>query len=278
MFSQFNSVRFCSLRLNVRRATHLGCDVLSIFDSARFDSASVQLSYRWLHDSPFSVHVLREANSLRWHVFKLRGQQLVSHVVGDGYGDAIIRTTSLGLADREPALTYDANHASIDEQPESTRLPSKQILVFGEIKKSGEATLIFIPEADALRLVAIHNAIQTSSTWGKFFDAIPADELDTVYERVFDDETERLPDRAEKFDSDALGVCEGDYPDWPEQKMLEWLPAHVCRQFGKMESSVLNGPYLSLDIRRTPEIIVTLAQAGFGLSWDDELVNKASGN
>jgi hypothetical protein len=49
-------------------------------------------------------------------------------------------------------------------------------------------------------------------------------------------------------------AVDGEYPEWPEQKMLAWLPANICRQFGKMESSVLNGPFLSLDVRRTPEI------------------------
>jgi hypothetical protein len=64
------------------------------FDSVRFAAGSVQLSYRWLHASPFSVHVLRETNSLRWHVFKCCGRRLLSHVVGDGYGSAMIRATS----------------------------------------------------------------------------------------------------------------------------------------------------------------------------------------
>lgn len=67
-------------------------------------------------------------------------------------------------------------------------------------------------------------------------------------------EDEGLPDRSAKFDSDRLGISDGDYPDWPEQKMLDWLPGHVCRQFGKCESSVLNGPFFSLNVQRAPEI------------------------
>jgi len=53
-----------------------------VFDSARFTAGSVQLSYRWLHASPFSVHVLREKEGSCWHVFKCQGRQLLSHVVG----------------------------------------------------------------------------------------------------------------------------------------------------------------------------------------------------
>jgi hypothetical protein len=163
------------------------------------------------------------------------------------------------------------------EQTESTLSPSKQALVFGQIQKAGQAVLVFIPEADAVRLAAIHRAIATSETWGDFFDAVPPEELDTVYGRA-SDEDEHLPDRSAKFDPDLLGVCEGDYPDWPEQKMFDWLPAHVCREFGRVESSVLNGPLLSLDVRRTPEILAALERAGFECRLDEELVRRACGN
>jgi hypothetical protein len=277
-----------------------------IFDSARFSAGSVQLSYGWLHVSSFSVHVLRETISSRWHVFKCCGRRLLSHVVGDGYGEAMIRATSIGLFDREPAFTYEATPATFDEireenlaqialaegtenddefslhniedqQTARTLSPSRQTLVFGQIQKPGEVALIFIPEADAVRLAAIHRGIATAETWGDFFDAIPPEELDTVHDRILDQD-ERLPDRSAKFDPDLLGVCEGDYPEWPEQKMLDWIPAHVCREFGRTEPSVLNGPFLSLDVRRTPEILAALERAGFECRLDEELVGRASGS
>lgn len=86
-----------------------------IFASVRFSSGSVQLSFRWLYDSPISVHVLRETNGSRWDIFKCWGSKLIAHVSGSGYGDALIRATSLGLADHEPALTYEATLATLDE-------------------------------------------------------------------------------------------------------------------------------------------------------------------
>jgi hypothetical protein len=95
--------------------------------------------------------------------------------------------------------------------------------------------------------------------------------------RAFEQD-EPLPNRSAKFDPDRLGVCEGDYPEWPEQKMLDWLPAHVCREFGRVESSVLNGPFLSLDVRRAPEILAALERAGFECRLDEELVRRACGN
>jgi hypothetical protein len=167
---------------------------------------------------------------------------------------------------------------SEDEQTKSTLSPSKQTLVFGQNQKAGQAVLVFIPEADAVHLAAIHRAIATAETWSDFFDAVPPEELDVVYERLVDEETEPLPDRSAKFDPDRLSVCEGDYPDWPEQKMIDWLPAHICREFGRVESSVLHGAFLSLDVRRTPEILVALERAGFECRLDEDLVRRACGN
>jgi hypothetical protein len=279
-----------------------------VFDSARFDEGSVQLSYRWIHDSPFTVHVLRETTSSRWHVFKCCGSKLLSQIVGDSYGDAMIRATSIGLSDREPAVTFDgitpttideireenltqialaegselddddsSLHNIEDEQAERPHLPSKQALVFGEIKKAGEATLIFIPEADALRLAAIRRAIASSSTWADFFRLMPPADLTYVLNSMRDCDDDPQP--SDTFDVERLpGFCDGDWPSWPEQEMLTWLPAHVCRGFGKMESSVLNGPYLSLDVSRTPEIIAALELAGFAVRWDEELVRRACGS
>lgn len=119
--------------------------------------------------------------------------------------------------------------------------------------------------------------VENSETWGEFFNAIPPDELDRVLDRLTDDDG-GMPDRSSKFDSDLLGCSDGDYPDFVEQKMFDWLPAHVCREFGKMKSSVLNGPLLALDVRRTPEIIAALERAGFECRLDEELVRRACGN
>ena len=56
------------------------------------------------------------------------------------------------------------------------------------------------------------------------------------------DRGEPLPTDDAAFDVDLLpGFTEGDWPEWPEQKMLDWLPAKICREYGQIESSVLNG-------------------------------------
>jgi len=45
------------------------------------------------------------------------------------------------------------------------------------------------------------------------------------------DRHEPLPDDDAAFDVDVLpGFTEGDWPEWPEQKMLDWLPAEICHE------------------------------------------------
>ena len=156
-------------------------------------------------------------------------------------------------------------------------MPSRKILVFGQIKKAGEATLIFIPESEALRLAAIHRAIADSATWADFFRLMPSADLTYVLNSMRECDDDPLP--SDKFDVERLpGFCDGDWPTWPDQQMLEWLPASICRQYGRIEDSMLNGQYLVLDVRRTPEIIAALELAGFECRWDEALVKRASGN
>ena len=73
------------------------------------------------------------------------------------------------------------------------------------------------------------------------------------------------------------GFTEGNWQDWPEQKMLDWLPAEICRQYGEIESSVLNGPFVRFDPSRTPNILEALERSGFHLRLDEKLVRTACG-
>ncbi len=154
-----------------------------------------------------------------------------------------------------------------------------ETLVFGVIQNgAGEQGLVFIPKPEATRLAAIHAAISGSQTWGEFFATMPLGDSNYVRESRLDCD-ECVPDPSEKFDVELLpGFTDGDWPDWPEQKMLDWPPAEICQRYGRVESSVLNGPYLTLDVTRSPEIVDALERAEFELRFDEELVRKACGS
>ena len=62
-----------------------------------------------------------------------------------------------------------------------------------------------------------------------------------------------------------------------EQKMLEWLPTEICREYGQIESSVLNGSFVRFDPGRTPDIVEALERSGFYLRLNEKLVRTACG-
>jgi hypothetical protein len=66
---------------------------------------------------------------------------------------------------------------------------------------------------------------------------------------------EDVPQDSDEFSVDDLpGFTDGDWPDFVEQKMFDWLPPDICHRFGRSESTMLNGPMLVLDIRQINEI------------------------
>jgi len=57
--------------------------------------------------------------------------------------------------------------------------------------------------------------------------------------------------------------------------MLEWVPAWIRLQYGLVEDSALNGPFLRLVGRA--EIVKAFESVGFRCELDDGLVEGASG-
>lgn len=163
---------------------------------------------------------------------------------------------------------------------------------------------VLIPRSEALRLVSIHKAISDSETWGEFKQQLRPEDWQYVLSGLdyptlaeyrdkerfsSDDEAlesyrslplgERMPIDSDQFKADWLpGFTDGDWPEWPAQQALNWVPREVQRRFGKTNSSVLNGPFLELDPGRAPEIIAAMEQFGYICDRNDELVQSASGN
>ncbi len=136
-------------------------------------------------------------------------------------------------------------------------------------------SLVVIPRGEANRLAALNEALENSSTWGEFLDAISGDPvtLDELGDR-FDE----LPARELPFDPDDIyGFADGDWPAWPMAKMLEWLPVSVQR-LGSLQRTALNGDALEIDEDLVDEVIAALAAEGFeGLEDPDSIVVTACG-
>jgi hypothetical protein len=159
----------------------------------------------------------------------------------------------------------------------ATPLKAKSTYVFGVVTRGGDETnLVFIPEPEARRLAAIHQAICRSKTWSDFTRQMPEDDLQEVVSRFIEDD-EPLPSDEDRFVVDFLppAFFDGDWPDWAEQKMLHWVPSAILRKYGIMMPTAINGSYPILDPSRKLEIVAAMNEAGFECREDEELVKGA---
>lgn len=129
--------------------------------------------------------------------------------------------------------------------------------------------LVFMERSKALENVAFRDA----ETWGDFRRNAPELYKQAISELGGDDEDEDAgpPDDLE-LDHDSL-AADGDFLYFPEQLMLDLIPAFIQKQFGRLEESVLNGPMLSLDPRHEDYIVAALRKHGFSVQRDNALVD-----
>jgi len=149
----------------------------------------------------------------------------------------------------------------------------KQTIVYGMTAWG----LLFIPRSRAERLAAIHSALRHSKTWGDFRAKMPRVICQEVM-RGIQENVGRFPRNAERFDSGLLpGFCDGDWPAFPAQEMLRWVPQAIQSGFGEIEDTVLNGFYLYLDPEREDEIVAAFREHGYECVPDEVLVLVACG-
>lgn len=138
----------------------------------------------------------------------------------------------------------------------------------------GLTRLIFMPRQRALDIAQAYEAVDSSATWGELMNRLPSymrDELVDFFEEA--------PDGSEAFERDDVpGLADGDWPGFPAQEMLEWMPRDIQQRFGKIETTVFNGDYLELDSSREQEIVVALEQNGFECIADQQLIGRAHDN
>lgn len=144
-------------------------------------------------------------------------------------------------------------------------------LVIGNVGGS----LVFIEFDTAQELAKFWEDIRTTGTWGEFKLKSPERYQDLVC-RYYEDEQ---PKDIEPFPgTDLPGVNEGDYPEWPAQLMLSFLPKEIINSsFAEVKDSVHNGGYLELDAKFKDQIVKILTSKGYEVKEDENLVRRASG-
>jgi hypothetical protein len=177
-------------------------------------------------------------------------------------------------------------------------------LVYGEAGGS----LVFIPRRSALELANLRGALDTSKTWGELKSRISVERYEQIinphFENFYDEMDmdveltleeakaefqsrktnkdlkigERAPEDSDAFDSGFVyGLSDGDWPEWPAQEMVEWVPEEIQEQFGRVVATRLNGDYLEFDGSKEAEIVAAFKELGYLCERDDVLVCKASG-
>lgn len=184
------------------------------------------------------------------------------------------------------------------------RAPSNGEVVYGEV----DHYLVFIPRERAVELASIHQALWSSATWGEFRSRIPrhdyAQILEAVEHRISFEEfckwelehrpglsheearraykelpiRDRRPEDDHRFSVDHIPfVYDGDWPDWPAQQMLYWVPEEIQREFGTLKASCFNGYFLTFDPAREREMAAAFETFGYHCIRDDPLAQEASG-
>jgi hypothetical protein len=136
--------------------------------------------------------------------------------------------------------------------------------------------LVVMPLSEARRLAALAETLWESRTWGALRSRIADDpqSLAELRQRLGG----HLPDPATPFHADdILGHADGEWPSWPVQAMLAWLPRSVWA-LGTIEESVFNGPLRRLDEAVRGEILAAMAAEGIECREDTNgLVARACG-
>lgn len=143
-------------------------------------------------------------------------------------------------------------------------------LVYGLV---GEG-LVFISREQAQELAALWTGF---GTWAEARTALSPQRWQNIVDQ-FEGAELPLPAPGDPFDlSRVPGNGDGNWPEWPAQQMLEWMPVQVAALYGQSVDSLHDGHYLELDPQREAELVAALGDEGWTCIRDDALACAASG-
>ena len=132
---------------------------------------------------------------------------------------------------------------------------------------------VFGGSSQIAELRDVRKALAGASTWGEFWQMLPADRAAEVREMLDEDEP---PEDAATFDASAI-TGEGDWPEWLQQDMLSWIPKDVQERFGSVEASRISGDALVIDASKGEDAAAALEAHGYTCTRDDAAVQEAAG-
>jgi len=148
-------------------------------------------------------------------------------------------------------------------------------LVYGTLPND---ILVFMPQQEALEKARVWQALNTAKTWGAFKDAIPDRFYEEVLELLEMVNEESEPDAEAPFDAEMIpGHADGDWPSWPLQEMLDWMPTDVQQRFGERVNTMMLGYMLRLQAADETEIVAAMEAHGYSCTRNDTLIRNANG-
>lgn len=153
----------------------------------------------------------------------------------------------------------------------------KQRSVVVGVLEGADDEVVMIPEKHAATLAQLHDALSSAETWAEFKRLAPKRYYEEALERAADSQDEALTPKSPFDPMSISGLGDGDWPDWPAQQMLRWVPVEVQAKFGRSASSTLNGAFLSLKAADLAEIMNAMEALGYVCRRDDDLVARAHG-
>lgn len=118
-------------------------------------------------------------------------------------------------------------------------------------------------------------ALRQSRTWGEFRARAPEPYLSQAVERMEETYEEAVADETPFDASEIPGHIDGDWPPWPHQDMIRWVPDSV-RELGWISDSVHNGPFLHIPAHWVEEVVAYMRECGFEVQRSDELIQTAA--
>ena len=173
-------------------------------------------------------------------------------------------------------IAYEAVvERGIMENPEKTAALLDRNVVYADVEP---VELIFIPKRQAERLCNLWHAATTAKTWGELRSMLVPGEIDEIVwflVESYDDDWKPIGETV--FDGEMLYGGDGDWPDWPQQDMLDWVPPEIQVEYGEQTRSFVSGPCLVFDSSHETDVVDAFRRSGFTVVRDDDLVKRACG-
>lgn len=139
-----------------------------------------------------------------------------------------------------------------------------------------EREIIFIPASRAEELIAIQHALGVSSTWGELEKHLAACS-EEAHQFIVELAEEYGADTDDPFESSKVGtIADGNWPPWPKQEMLSWVPEDIRERFGEFQLTS-NGETVTFYDDNESLIVAAFEAEGFVVTRDDAAVASASG-